>query len=144
MREIIFRGKRTDNGGWVFGNLNDFRDCKTITIVKDCSIIDSCEIIPDTVGQYTGLKDKNGVRIFEGDIIKSEQDGMIGVIRFGEYQTTNSGNGECHLGFSIEWYGKYSDLLRRDLGWWVKFGNTDINIFGNIHDNPEMVKGDRQ
>ena len=144
MREILFRGKRVDNGEWETGSLVYAR---LGTSEEQASIADKMTayhtpVIPETVGQYTGLTDKNGTRIFEGDIIKSEQDGMIGVIRFGEYRTTNSGNGECHLGFSIEWYGKYSDLLRRDLEWWVKFGNTDINIFGNIHDNPELLKGE--
>ena len=150
MREILFRGKRKDNGEWIYGvpiTDESTNDVYIITSTAGASlkseINNMCatgfRAIPETVEPYTGLTDKNGTRIFEGDIIKSEQDGMIGVIRFGEYQTTNSGNGECHLGFSIEWYGKYSDLLRRDLGWWVIFGNTDINIFGNIHDNPELM-----
>ena len=144
MREILFRGKRVDNGEWIYGVAfpHDNAQCTMFhQHPMDGSLVGK-EVVLKTVGQYTGLTDKNGTRIFEGDIIKSEQDGMIGVIRFGEYQTTNSGNGECHSGFSIEWYGKYSDLLRRDLGWWVKFGNTDINIFGNIHDNPELLKGE--
>ena len=146
MKEILFRGKRKDNGEWIYGvpiTDESTNDVYIITSTLRSEINNMCatgfRAIPETVGRYTGLTDKNGTRIFEGDIIKSEQDGMIGVIRFGEYQTTNWGNGECHLGFSIEWYGKYSDLLRRDLGWWVKFGNTDINIFGNIHDNPELM-----
>ena len=148
MREILFRGKRTDNGEWVYGDL--IRDCICNTTVQhigyylygevaDIENDDVVSVIPETVGQYTGLN-VNGNKIYEGDIIKSEQDGMIGVIRFGEYQTTNSGNGECHLGFSIEWYGKYSDIIRRDLGWWVKAANKDINIVGNIHDNPELLE----
>lgn len=154
-REILFRGKRKDNGEWIYGvpiTDESTNDAYIITSTAGASlkseINNMCatgfRIIRNTIGQYTGLTDKNGTRIFEGDIIKSEQDGMIGVIRFGEYQTTNYGNGECHLGFSIEWYGKYSDLLRRDLGWWVKFGNTDINIFGTIHDNPELLKGEQK
>ena len=150
MKEILFRGKRKDNGEWIYGVPITDESTNDVYIITSTAgaylrseINNMCatgfRAIPETVGRYTGLTDKNGTRIFEGDIIKSEQDGMIGVIRFGEYQTTNWGNGECHLGFSIEWYGKYSDLLRRDLGWWVKFGNTDINIFGNIHDNPELM-----
>lgn len=142
MREILFRGKRVDNGEWVYGYLCDCFDFKGVyhPAVQEFECAPKYEVNPETVGQYTGKKDKNSKKIFEGDIIKSEQDGTIGVIRFGEYQTTNSGNGECHLGFSIEWYGKYSDMLRRDLGWWVKVANKNINIVGNIHDNPELLE----
>lgn len=137
MKEILFRGKRVDNGEWIYGDLTHISNGKVGIWGFDNNQF--VLVNPSTVGQYTGLN-VNGNKIYEGDIIKSEQDGMIGVIRFGEYQTTNSGNGECHLGFSIEWYGKYSDIIRRDLGWWVKAANKDINIVGNIHDNPELLE----
>lgn len=146
MRDILFRGKRTDNGEWVYGDYGRYAGTHGIeTVISEINLVDFSEsnvyeVDRETICQYTGLNDKNGNKIFEGDIFKSKQDGMIGVIRFGEYQTTNSGNGECHLGFSIEWYGKYSDMLRRDLGWWVKVANKDINIVGNIHDNTGLLE----
>lgn len=127
MREILFRGKSVTDGRWVFGNLFDFGDCKTITTVKDFSIIDSCEVIPETIGQCTGLKDKNNVDAFEGDIVVCNQSGSYGisVIIYDNsafYVMPLNGNIlECTL-------------------WDYWYNDWDIEVIGNIHDNPELLE----
>ena len=69
-REILFRGKRIDNGEWVEGNYI-FEDFDRVGIHQIGTII-QCFVIPKTVGQFTGLLDKKGKKIFEGDIVKHE------------------------------------------------------------------------
>lgn len=134
MREILFRGKRKDNGELIIGAYflmkhNDGRQHYHHFIIPegiDVSIgtpIEKIqvEVIPDTVGQYTGLTDKNGKKIFEGDIVKAP-DGEI---------------------FKIEWHSvALSWILRNKKNSCLAYLRylDMFEIIGNIHDNPELLK----
>lgn len=144
MREILFRGKREDSREWVYGYLNrhpspvqigDYNNPWTIH-VPPADPDDNGRVYwidPSTIGQYTGLTDKNGAKIFEGDIVRfvewrrgdacwvgsvSYDYGSMFVVRGGE-------NKECKTEFEIQ-------LSRID--------KKRIAVIGNIHDNPELLK----
>lgn len=147
MREILFRGAQkvdcTKSLIWYEGSLiietDGYTGEKEYYIQNENG---SYLVIPKTIGQYTGLTDKNGKKIFEGDILKDNTLPItcgVGVIEFGNYKTkTNSSlindNYSYHIGFYITW----DDTLdfREDLAFW----NEKIEIIGNIHDNPELLK----
>ena len=145
MREILFRGKQTINGDWVKGNL--FIPCKPDTptqILVGTNIYRvPYDVIPETVGQYTGLTDRNGKPIFEGDIIKS-----------GSYEFLVS-HGKCggcantdhygYIGFHLEPANEETKFhmghgLRDDIYYYTGY-YAEAEVMGNIHDNPELLKG---
>ena len=162
MREILFRGKRADNGEWVYGRLladdvivpkgQEF-ETEDIYIIADNLM--GFTVIPETVGQYTGLTDKNGKKIFEGDIIEYEHE-LGGYLQFeiGEdYKPRRSHScywdDEQYLhykrNYAVEWKEK-------DARWILRNGSDQHDlrrisltmhngtIIGNIHDNPELLK----
>ena len=141
MREILFRGKRTDNGDWVEGFIVASREntypngFEMITVdginydELDSYIPDfiSYAVDPSTVCQYTGMKDKNGKRIFEGDVAKVLQgkDKDIAYVGFE--------NGAFML------YPKTGNIYERTL-WEYWYNDWDVEVIGNITDNPELLE----
>ena len=129
MREILFRGKRLDNGAWETGSLVIVRmDCHDAQYyIADKMTGYHTPVDPSTVGQYTGLKDKNGKRIFEGDVAKVLQgkDKDIAYVGFE--------NGAFML------YPKTGNIYERTL-WEYWYNDWDVEIIGNITDNPELLE----
>lgn len=145
IREVIFRGKRTDNGEWIEGSLLGIDWCdkpSTYSIAPNTPVSVFYSVIPETVGQYTGLTDKNGVRIFEGDILDVSSDvayGGVAVHRLG-YFVVEFHNG-CFMKSALDdpQLSFFDNAKRKGL---YHFISTDIHkIVGNIHDNPELRKG---
>ena len=139
MREVLFRGKRIDNGEWVYGYLiaPEFAPNKKYIghlFSEDEHDIDVVEVDPETVGQFTGLYDNNGLKIFEGDImfLKSELEQRYGIVEFGEYVKKNK---QKEVGFFVHWN---LSCLRTDIGYWANQANCEV--IGNIHDNPELME----
>lgn len=129
MRTIKFRGKRIDNGEWAYGSLAETHGKLFIGIPttpdNPVYMMDWHEVDPDTVGQFTGLLDKNGKEIYEGDIISLRD--YIAEVRW------NSNLSAFCIRFSFE-----SELGIKPLGSWID-RRRRCNVIGNIHDNPELL-----
>lgn len=134
MREILFRGQRKDNEEWIEGyyvRLGEHHYILTgkLDITKGFPIFVHYEVLPETVGQYTGLTDKNGKKIFEGDIVVVYARGYHTVCTVSWAETV------AHFQlWQINTIPKTSTNLN--------LGNYDCEVIGNIHDNPELLKGD--
>lgn len=128
-REILFRGKKS-NGRWVYGSLvvsENIAPAIYYNVSKGVAdVLDWCYVNPDTIGQYTGLKDKNGKKIFEGDIVTGQNCRFV--VKYDERQA--------------EFVAVNSTLPN---GFGLPMSQTWINetnkiICGNIHDNLELIK----
>ena len=140
MREILFKGK-TRKKEWVQGYLFDdgIKDSKRMfvgnLVITDYKGTASdnwevghylCEVIPETVGQYTGLADKNGKKIFEGDICRVTRHCIL-----------------CYGSITFKkgsfWFDEFNADSVLELSK-LEINNFEIEVIGNIHDNPELMK----
>lgn len=123
MRTIKFRGKRIDNGEWVYGSyaVIDMKSYILFCVKSDIEIVNlKYEVNPETVGQFTGLLDKNGKEIYEGDVIEFE---IVIVFRNGAFRID------------------VDDTPLQEWIWKRKRAHEETGIIGNIYENPELIKG---
>lgn len=132
-RKILFRGKLEYNGKWIYGDLLQYENGDVAIFGEKLSSF-GCEctemskrdrVIPDTIGQYTGLKDKNGNKIFEGDIVI-----------IGEKLKTKVVYYDGAFRMQSEFSPTPTDTT--DMGYMMR--EFSVRIIGNIHDNPELIK----
>lgn len=128
MRQHLYRGKRVDNGEWIEGWVQPFTNGGYIglddrlCIVNGIYATDIYEVIPETVGEWTGLTDKNGKKIFEGYIVQGEAEEARGIV---EWQQA-----EC----------RYLINIRNGYDW-LFMDDDEWRVIGNIHDDPELLEG---
>ena len=141
MRDILFRGKREDNGTWVLGDLLQNVDCLKIREQeKDIKhIAKSFVVLPETIGQYTGLTDKNGEKIFEGDILKiAKVSDSTGSYYYPPLNYPVNGSVKWDL---CAWMWETLCKAKRYIGFPNAWCHYECEVIGNIHDNPELLKG---
>lgn len=127
MREILFRGKRVDDGKWVYGYCYELE--KDRMMISSCIRCEAYAVNPETIGQFTRLTDKNGKKIFEGDVVKCIDDYT------GEYDEEFLGAVKFLNGsFCFVWNNGYIEPL------FSVNDDDDIIVVDNVHDNPELIK----
>lgn len=139
-REILFRAKKVDGGEWVEGYLiSDEKEPDKMYIgylwgVENGTVhdIDVAEVDPDTICQYTGLTDKSGNKIFDGDVVKDSA-GVCGEVKFGLYEAGFS-IPDTNQGFYIKF--PEESLYRKELGYW----ENKVVVIGNVYDNSELLE----
>ena len=137
MREILFRGKDVGTGKFKQGYYikGATRHCITCSLAN----YPIYDIIPETLGQFTGLTDKNGIKIFEGDIVKITDK----IVDFETYAFIEFGNPNGQYNWGWQLVPLENKPFAVEILHWVEMEETGafIEVVGNIHDNPELLGG---
>lgn len=132
VREILFRGRRVDNGKWVYGNLLQYHNGQTAIFVE-VGGFKVFSVIPFTVGQYTGLCDKYNTKIFEGDIIDMTGEEWDAAGPAGHVSPI------CEVEFD-KYTGGFNPFATYDCDCGVYINASGCIVIGNRWDNPELLE----
>lgn len=135
IRSIIFRGKKLDDGKWVYGYCYELE--KDRMMISSCIRREAYAVNPETIGQFTRLTDKNGKKIFEGDIVHA-------VYQVGYVGCKNIDYGIGVVKYCASYYGgaSYQIEIIGDSGSRVFTASLEngVEVIGNVYDNPELIK----
>lgn len=168
MRDFLFRGKIKGSGAWIEGNLVNVKwwlDGSPITVIiptdayldprSGQGTIRYIEVIPETIGQWTGLTDADGKKIFEGDIVSTRKDSVRTEKLKGYFGYDSDGypqkvpgyeeSSEYHYPCVVDCFAEV--VFTPCGGFYLRGANRAVNaicnkVVGNIHDNPELLKGE--
>lgn len=133
MREILFRAKREATNEWVYGYfVNEHDDFLIYVHPQIITRSGRYYVNENTLGQFTGLTDKNGTKIFEGDIVRIAEDYYDGLHYSGNEVYYSDG------AFCVEYETPEYDVT--SIGFLVREG-VEVEVIGNIYDNPELIGG---
>lgn len=132
----LFKAKDC-NSIWRVGLLISLREDRCAIEEKDGSKW-ACD--SETLCQCTSLKDKNGKLIWENDIVKDFFSDACVPIRYGSYQNCFDSSKAEHIGFYVDWSGKYTKNYRKDFGYWIHM--VDTEVIGNVFDDPELLESE--
>ena len=145
MRQIMFRGKRVEGDEWIYGDLNHINGQVFVFDRSESAPLNSpdwFQVIPETIGQYTGLKDQKGVMIFEGDII--ETDGSVSFSNYDSGKGTRREvffmpSGFCGVRLDMKFDKENTSSAHNWQNYQLWNIQRSLTVIGNIHDNPELL-----
>ena len=143
--KYLSKAKRIDNGDWLVGYIVKYGYTgkeKYYIVPSYASDLYAIEIDPSTICRSTGLKDKNNKLIWKNDIVKDLFSDACAQIKYGSYQSCFDSTKTEHVGFYVDWSGKYTKRYRKDLGYWIHMVNAEV--IGNIFDNKELLESEEK